>query len=146
MSKKRYIGIIVILAGFMCAGSLFTVSRLSAAKHQQASNSNITYDTFVDAGQTDMTEKGTDEYRKIELETRLQETIGMIAEGSDPLVTIDHFDAADSEESAVSVTLCADPKSPISEEQLEGIERLVSKSVSGIPSVSITVTDKGTEN
>ena len=130
MSKKRYTSIIVILAGFMCAGSLFTVSRLSAAKHQQASNSNITYDTFVDADQTDMTEKGKDEYRKIELETRLQETIGMIAEGSDPLVTIDHFDA----------------KSPISEEQLEGIERLVSKSVSGIPSVSITVTDKGTEN
>lgn len=76
---------------------------------------------------------------------RLQDAIQSIAEGSNPLVSINNFDTADHSKTTVDVTLHADSDNEISEESQIAIENLVSGSFDGILKDNISINVEYTE-
>lgn len=104
---------------------------------------NIEYESFNTEHKTDMTKK--EDYQKADLEKRLQYTIESIIEGSNPLVSIHNFNAADHSETTVTVKLYTDPCNEISEESRIAIENLILGSFNGILKDNISIDIECTE-
>lgn len=122
--------IICVLVGFI-------------ANNLMSEDCNVEYESFNTEFKTDMTKKR--DYQKADLEMKLQDSIQSIAEGSNPLVNIHNFDAADHSETTVAVTLYTEPSNEISEESRITIENLISGSFNGILKDNISVDIKYTE-
>lgn len=104
---------------------------------------NIEYEDFNSDHKTDMTKKK--EYQKTDLEMKLQDSIQLIAEGSNPLVSIHNFDVADYSETTVAVTLYTESCNEISEESRIAIENLILGSFNGILKENISIDVEYTE-
>lgn len=76
---------------------------------------------------------------------KLQDSIQSIAEGSNPLVSIDNFDVEDHSETTVVVTLYTEPYNEISEELRIAIENLILGSFNGILKDNISIDIEYTE-
>ncbi|MCI8940139.1 MAG: hypothetical protein HFH12_09135 [Dorea sp.] len=106
-------------------------------------DSNIEYESLNTESKTDMTKKK--DYQKADLEMKLQDSIQSIAEGSNPLVSIDNFDVEDHSETTVVVTLYTEPYNEISEELRIAIENLILGSFNGILKDNISIDIEYTE-
>ena len=104
---------------------------------------NIEYEDLNTDHKTDMTKKK--EYQKADLEMKLQDSIQLIAEGSNPLVSIHNFDVADHSETTVAVTLYTESCNEISEESRIAIENLILGSFNGILKENISIDVEYTE-
>ena len=122
--------IICVLVGFM-------------ADNPVSEGSNIEYGNLNTEHKTDMTKKK--EYQKADLEMKLQDSIQLIAEGSNPLVSIHNFDVADHSETTVAVTLYTESCNEISEESRIAIENLILGSFNGILKENISIDVEYTE-
>ena len=111
------------------AAGLITVNLRSADR-------DIVYESFDTEHQTDMTKK--EDHQKADLEMKLQDTIQSIAEGSNPLVSINNFDT-------VAVTLYSDPGNEISEETQIAIENLIEGYFHGLSKDNISINIECTE-
>lgn len=76
---------------------------------------------------------------------KLQDSIQLIAEGSNPLVSIHNFDVADHSETTVAVTLYTESCNEISEESRIAIENLILGSFNGILKENISIDVEYTE-
>ena len=122
--------IICVLVGFM-------------ADNPVSEGSNIEYGNLNTEHKTDMTKKK--EYQKADLEMKLQDSIQLIAEGSNPLVSIHNYDLEDHSETTVNVTLYAEPCNEISEESRAAIENMIMGSFNGISKDNISIDIEYTE-
>ena len=122
--------IICILGGFTVHNLMFE-------------DCNIEYEDLNTDHKTDMTKKK--EYQKADLEMKLQDSIQLIAEGSNHLVSIHNFDVADHSETTVAVTLYTESCNEISEESRIAIENLILGSFNGILKENISIDVEYTE-
>lgn len=118
------------------AAGLITVNLRSADR-------DIVYESFDTEHQTDMTKK--EDHQKADLEMKLQDTIQSVAEGSNPLVSINNFDTEDQSETTVAVTLYSDPGNEISEETQIAIENLIEGYFHGLSKDNISINIECTE-
>ena len=125
--------------------SLFIICILAGVMvdNLMSEDSNIEYENLNTEFKTDMTKKK--DYQKADLEMKLQDTIQSIAEGSNPLVSIDNFDVEDHSETTVVVTLYTEPSNEISEELRVAIENLILGSFNGILKDNISIDIEYTE-
>lgn len=138
MNKKWYIcGIAVLI---ICISVGFITANKSSVDY--VDTEYIEYESFSDTD-ADMTKK--DEYIRLELEARLQDTIQLMVEGCDPLVSIQNLNAEDDAETTAFVTLNKDQGKDISDELLESVEILVLKSINGMQRENITINIKNVE-
>lgn len=139
IKKEWYICVFAFIIIFVSVG--FIVANKSSENN--ADIEYIEYESFAAAPQTDTTKK--EDYQKTDLEIRLQDTIQLMVEGSNPLVNIQNFNVADNTETTVSVTLYVNQDNSISEELRESIENLVLKSMNGMPRENVTINIKNAE-
>ncbi|MCI9271567.1 MAG: hypothetical protein HFH11_10535 [Dorea sp.] len=125
--------------------SLFIICILAGVMvdNLMSEDSNIEYENLNTEFKTDMTKKK--DYQKADLEMKLQDSIQSIAEGSNPLVSIDNFDVEDHSETTVVVTLYTEPSNEISEELRVAIENLILGSFNGILKDNISIDIEYTE-
>ena len=125
--------------------SLFIICILAGVMvdNLMSEDSNIEYENLNTEFKTDMTKKK--DYQKADLEMKLQDSIQSIAEGSNPLVSIDNFDVEDHSETTVVVTLYTEPSNEISEELRVAIENLILGSFNGILKDNISIDIEQTE-
>ena len=125
--------------------SLFIICILAGVMvdNLMSEDSNIEYENLNTEFKTDMTKKK--DYQKADLEMKLQDSIQSIAEGSNPLVSIDNFDVEDHSETTVVVTLYTEPYNEISEELRIAIENLILGSFNGILKDNISIDIEYTE-
>ena len=125
--------------------SLFIICILAGVMvdNLMSEDSNIEYENLNTEFKTDMTKKK--DYQKADLEMKLQDSIQSIAEGSNPLVSIDNFDVEDHSETTVVVTLYTEPSNEISEELRIAIENLIIGSFNGILKDNISIDIEYTE-
>lgn len=143
--KKLYIGVCVFLVIFSC-GLIIIAGKLTESRNL-TENRNITIDEFVDTGhQVDIDEEELEKHKQNELEIRMQETIQLMVEDCDSLVSIYNYDSADDSAATVAVTLYTEHGNDISEEQQESVERFVSGCFDRLPESSITINVKASEN
>ncbi len=90
-----------------------------------------------------MTKK--EDHQKADLEMKLQDTIQSVAEGSNPLVSINNFDTEDQSETTVAVTLYSNPGNEISEETQITIESLIEGYFHGLSKDNISINIESTE-
>ena len=129
---------------YLCI-SLFIICILAGVMvdNLMSEDSNIEYENLNTEFKTDMTKKK--DYQKADLEMKLQDSIQSIAEGSNPLVSIDNFDVEDHSETTVVVTLYTEPSNEISEELRVAIENLILGSFNGILKDNISIDIEYTE-
>lgn len=127
---KKRLGLCIGLFIICISAGFIAVNLMSA-------DGDIEYESYNTEHKTDMTKK--EDYQKADLEMRLQDAIQSIAEGSNPLVTVHNFDAADHSETTVAVTLYTESHNEISEESQMAIEKLILGSVNGILKDNISV-------
>ena len=132
MEKKYKKGICLCVSLFIVC-----ISAGFIAVNVMSSDGDIEYESFNTGHKTDMTKKG--DYKKAEMEMRLQDTIQLIAEGSDPLVRIHNFNSADHSETTVDVTLYTDPYNEITEETQTEVENQILGSFNGILKDNISI-------
>lgn len=138
MNKKWYIcGIAALI---ICVSVGFITANKSSVNHTDTEY--IEYESFSDTD-ADMAKK--DEYIRLELEARLQDTIQQMVEGCDPSVSIQNLNAEDDTETTASVTLNMDQGKDISDELLESVEILVLKSTNGLRQENININIKNVE-
>lgn len=113
------------------------------AVHVMSADGDVEYERFNTEHKTDMSKKR--DYQKADLEMKLQDTIRLMVEGSDPLISIHNFDSADHSETTVDVTLYTDPHNEISEESKTAVENLISGSIDGILKDNISINIEYTE-
>lgn len=138
MKKKYKKGICLCISLLIiCISAGFLAVNLMSKDH------DIEYETFNTDHKTDMTNKK--DYQKADLEMKLQDTIQLIAEESNPSVSIHNFDTADHSETTVAVTLYTDPSNEISEDSQTEIENLILGSFNGILKDNISINIECTE-
>ena len=137
--KKKYRKRVCICIG------LFIICILAGVMtdNLMSEDCNIEYENLNTEFKTDMTKKK--DYQKADLEMKLQDSIQSIAEGSNPLVSIDNFDVEDHSETTVVVTLYTEPSNEISEELRVAIENLILGSFNGILKDNISIDIEYTE-
>ena len=138
MLKKYQKRIILCISLF-----IICISAGLIAVNLMSGDGDMEYESLDTEHKTEMTQKK--DYQKADLEMKLQDTIQSIAEGSNPLVSINNFDTEDQSETTVAVTLYTDPSNEITEESKIAVENLILGSFNGLLKDNISINVESTE-
>lgn len=138
MLKKYQKRIILCISLF-----IICISAGLIAVNLMSGDGDMEYESLDTEHKTEMTQKK--DYQKADLEMKLQDTIQSIAEGSNPLVSINNFDLEDHSETTVAVTLYTDPSNEITEESKIAVENLILGSFNGLLKDNISINVESTE-
>lgn len=119
--KKQYMGILIFLIILLCIGFLTLV--VKAGNEKKAGNT--TYAMIYTMDDKDLPDMTRMDYQKNDLERSMQETIQLMVEDTNPIVTISNYNSSDCSETTVTVDLHINDGKDISKENKEDIERFV---------------------
>lgn len=125
--------------------SVFTLLLVSCGKEQPYDSveekilQKERLDIITESQSEEISSDKKNEYKREELENRLQDVIQLMYENVEPRISIQNLYAEDHTEVTVSVTLYIEPDDEVSEDMQEAIKKLVSGSIDEISPENISI-------
>lgn len=125
--------------------SVFALLLISCGKEQPYDSAEEkilqkeSLDIITESQSEEISSDKKNEYKREELEKRLQDVIQLMYENVEPRISIQNLYAEDRTEVTASVTLYIEPDKEVSEDMQEAIEKLVSGSIDEISPENISI-------